>query len=75
MNGTIETRKAADAAVRRLRAHNSEVWVTGERLSADVPGALRRLAARCDVLLMAADVPQEISEVPTCIWVPVGLAG
>ncbi|NUT53574.1 MAG: dinucleotide-utilizing protein [Saccharothrix sp.] len=53
-------RPKVDAAVRRLRAHNSEVWVTGERLSVDGPGALRRLAAWCDVLLMAADVPQEI---------------
>lgn len=53
-------RPKVNAAVRRLRAHNGEVAVTGERLLVDGPGVLRRLSAECDVLLMAADTPGEI---------------
>ncbi|WP_308258571.1 ThiF family adenylyltransferase [Saccharothrix obliqua] len=53
-------RHKAVAAVRRLRAHNREVRVTGERTAVDGPDVLRRLAAKCDVLLMAADTPSQI---------------
>ena len=49
-----------DAAVRRLRQHNSGVSVTGEQLVITGPAMVRRLAMRCDVLLLAADRPVEI---------------
>ncbi|MGW4116928.1 ThiF family adenylyltransferase [Actinosynnema sp. NPDC004786] len=50
-------RSKVEAAVQRLRAHNRDVQVTGERLVVDGPTVLRRLAARFDVLLLAADKP------------------
>jgi len=53
-------RPKVDAAVDRLRAHNSDVDITGEQLTIDGPAALRALAVRFDVLLLAADRPQEI---------------
>ncbi|QQQ80158.1 ThiF family adenylyltransferase [Saccharothrix sp. 6-C] len=53
-------RPKIDAAIGRLRAHNREVTVTGEQLLVDGPGVLRRLSTGCDVLLLAADIPQEI---------------
>jgi molybdopterin/thiamine biosynthesis adenylyltransferase len=48
------------AAARRLRAHNSDVEITGEQLTIDGPTRLRRLADDCDILVMAADTPSEI---------------
>jgi hypothetical protein len=53
-------RPKVDAAVDRLRAHNSDVYVTGERLTVEGPDSLRALAAGFDVLLVTADEPQEI---------------
>ncbi|PSL53296.1 molybdopterin/thiamine biosynthesis adenylyltransferase [Saccharothrix carnea] len=50
-------RSKVEAAVQRLRAHNQDVQVTGEQLVVDGPTVLRRLAARFDVLLLAADKP------------------
>jgi molybdopterin/thiamine biosynthesis adenylyltransferase len=49
-----------EAAVARLRGHNSDVCVTGEHLSIDGPNPLRELATRSDVLLLTADQPAEI---------------
>ncbi|MEU4253504.1 PqqD family peptide modification chaperone [Amycolatopsis sp. NPDC026612] len=48
------------AAVQRLREHNSEVRVTGGFQRVDGTAMLRALATECDVLLMAADTPSEI---------------
>ncbi|MBB5959561.1 molybdopterin/thiamine biosynthesis adenylyltransferase [Saccharothrix tamanrassetensis] len=53
-------RPKVDAAVDRLRAHNSHVHVTGERRAIDSPDVLRRLVVGFDVLLLAADRPHEI---------------
>ncbi|RJQ82560.1 dinucleotide-utilizing protein [Pseudonocardiaceae bacterium YIM PH 21723] len=53
-------RAKADVAVRRLRSHNSDVVVTGERLTITGPDTLDRVIAGHDVLLMAADKPEEI---------------
>jgi molybdopterin/thiamine biosynthesis adenylyltransferase len=53
-------RPKVDAAVDRLRAHNSDVTVTGEQLAIGGPGMLQLLAAACDVLVLAADQPSEI---------------
>ncbi|MDH6114367.1 molybdopterin/thiamine biosynthesis adenylyltransferase [Kitasatospora sp. MAP12-15] len=49
-----------DAAVARLRALNSTISVTGEEAKVEGVADLRRLAARCDVLALCADQPQEI---------------
>ncbi|WP_206785539.1 ThiF family adenylyltransferase [Amycolatopsis sp. MtRt-6] len=53
-------RPKAEAAVERLQEHNSEVQVTGARLHVDDRVALRTLATGFDVVLLAADQPQEI---------------
>lgn len=53
-------RPKVEAAVDRLRAHNSEVVVTGARFPVDGPEVLRILATGFDVVLLAADEPQEI---------------
>ncbi|WP_410611571.1 HesA/MoeB/ThiF family protein [Amycolatopsis sp. lyj-109] len=53
-------RPKVTAAVERLRAHNSEVRVTGARLLVDGPAVLRTLAIGYDVVLLAADEPPEI---------------
>ncbi|MGK4584358.1 HesA/MoeB/ThiF family protein [Kitasatospora sp. HPMI-4] len=53
-------RSKVDAAVARLRAVNSTVSVTGEEAKVEGVADLRRLAARCDVLALCADQPQEI---------------
>ncbi len=53
-------RPKVDVAVERLRAHNSGIDVTGEELVIDGPGALKALAVRFDVLVLAADHPREI---------------
>jgi molybdopterin-synthase adenylyltransferase len=53
-------RPKVDVAIEALRRHNGEVEVTGEETTVDGVGMLRRLAAGCDVLLMAADTPHEI---------------
>jgi molybdopterin/thiamine biosynthesis adenylyltransferase len=53
-------RPKVEAAVDRLRAHNGEVRVTGERLHVDGPAVLQRLATGFDVLLLAADQPGDI---------------
>ncbi|RSM78106.1 dinucleotide-utilizing protein [Amycolatopsis sp. WAC 01375] len=49
-----------DAAVRELRARNSDVTITGEHLLITGPDPLRRLATCCDVLVLAADRPAAI---------------
>jgi len=53
-------RPKVDVAVERLRAHNSDVAITGQRTTVDSQAALRVLAERFDVLLLAADRPEEI---------------
>lgn len=53
-------RPKVQAAVRRLREHNSEVRVTGAHRRVDGPATMRRLATGCDVLLLAADAPTDI---------------
>lgn len=53
-------RLKVEAAVERLRAHNSDIVVTGEQRAIDGPGALRVLAAGVDVLVLTADQPLEI---------------
>lgn len=53
-------RPKVEAALDRLRAHNSDVEVTGDRRTIDGPPALRDLALRFDVLVLAADRPGEI---------------
>jgi molybdopterin-synthase adenylyltransferase len=52
--------RKVEAAVRRLRKHNSGVLVTGEHCDIDGPEVLIALAARFDVVLLAADQPAEI---------------
>ncbi|MFI9382091.1 ThiF family adenylyltransferase [Kutzneria sp. NPDC052558] len=49
-----------DVALRRLRAHNSDITVTGEALTITGPSALAALAAGCDVLVLTADSPAQI---------------
>ncbi|UOX92371.1 ThiF family adenylyltransferase [Amycolatopsis sp. FBCC-B4732] len=53
-------RPKVDVAVDRLREQNSEVRVTGTRLAVDGPAVLRTLATGFDVVLLAADQPEEI---------------
>ncbi|MFD2415937.1 HesA/MoeB/ThiF family protein [Amycolatopsis pigmentata] len=53
-------RRKVDAALDRLRAHNTAITVTGEELTIDGPAALHRLAADADVLVVTADRPAEI---------------
>jgi molybdopterin/thiamine biosynthesis adenylyltransferase len=53
-------RSKVDAAVARLRAVNSTVDVTGEEAKVESAADLARLAARCDVLALCADEPEEI---------------
>jgi molybdopterin/thiamine biosynthesis adenylyltransferase len=53
-------RAKVNVAVQYLRARNSEVEITGQRLTIDGPDTLRRLTTDCDVLLMAADTPRQI---------------
>jgi molybdopterin/thiamine biosynthesis adenylyltransferase len=53
-------RPKVSVAVARLRAHNSDIEVTGERLIIDGPAALEALAVGFDVVLLAADQPQQI---------------
>ncbi|MGW4828910.1 ThiF family adenylyltransferase [Amycolatopsis japonica] len=54
------SRPKVEAAVQRLREHNSEVRVTGAQERVDGTTAVRALAIECDVLLLAADTPSEI---------------
>ncbi|MEV7099520.1 ThiF family adenylyltransferase [Amycolatopsis sp. NPDC051045] len=75
-------RPKAEAAVGRLRAHNSEVRVTGARLLVDGPAVLRTLATGFDVVLLAADEPPEIRswanqacEATGTAWVHAGYHG
>lgn len=53
-------RPKVDVAVHRLGTHNSDVTVTGELLTITDPDSLRGMAAKFDVLLLAADQPGEI---------------
>lgn len=53
-------RPKVEAAVERLRQHNSDVRVTGATLTVTGPDDLRELAAGSDVLLLCADEPGEI---------------
>ncbi|OLF10216.1 dinucleotide-utilizing protein [Actinophytocola xinjiangensis] len=50
-------RPKVEAAVDRLRPHNSHVEVTGAREHIESLDQLRALALTCDVLLMSADQP------------------
>jgi molybdopterin/thiamine biosynthesis adenylyltransferase len=50
-------RPKVEAALERLRQHNSHVDLTGSREHIEGPDQLRALAIACDVLLMAADQP------------------
>jgi molybdopterin-synthase adenylyltransferase len=50
----------ADAAVARLRQLNSDVEITGRRLTAASTGDVLGLARDCDVLLLAADRPPDL---------------
>lgn len=72
----------ADVAVRRLRACNPAVDVTGECRYVDGPGFLRTLAERVDVVVLAADRPGAIRSWTNraCLgagtpWVHVGYHG
>lgn len=53
-------RPKVEVAVERLRSHNRHVLVTGEQVAVDGPVALRRLAERFHVVLLAADQPEQI---------------
>lgn len=53
-------RSKLDVALERLRAHNSDITVTGAALTVDGPATLARLAAECDLLVLTADQPREI---------------
>jgi len=53
-------RPKVDAAVQRLQAHNTDITITGEALTITGPDTLMRLAARFDVVVLAADQPREI---------------
>lgn len=53
-------RPKVQVAVERLRAHNTDIAVSGERLTVTGPDVLARLAGRCDVLVLAADRPASI---------------
>lgn len=53
-------RTKISVAVDRLRAHNSDVTITGEQLAIDGPNVLRKMAMQFDLLLLASDQPQEI---------------
>ncbi|MGW4059987.1 ThiF family adenylyltransferase [Amycolatopsis sp. NPDC004747] len=53
-------RPKVDAAVRELRARNSDVRITGEALTITGPAQLLALAARFDLVVLAADQPAEI---------------
>jgi molybdopterin/thiamine biosynthesis adenylyltransferase len=53
-------RPKVEVAVARLREHNSDVLVTGEALTITGPATLMSLAARFDVMVLAADRPVEI---------------
>ncbi|OLF04838.1 dinucleotide-utilizing protein [Actinophytocola xinjiangensis] len=52
--------RKVDVALHRLREHNSDVVVTGEAVTVRGPGDLATLAARFDVVVLAADQPPEI---------------
>jgi molybdopterin/thiamine biosynthesis adenylyltransferase len=53
-------RPKVEVAVERLRSHNSSIMVTGEALTITEPTALLALTAQFDVVVLAADKPQEI---------------
>jgi molybdopterin/thiamine biosynthesis adenylyltransferase len=55
-------RPKAEAAVARLRALNTDIKVSGERLLVESVTHVRRLAEDCDVLLLTADQPPEVRE-------------
>ncbi|GAA2846122.1 hypothetical protein GCM10010517_02770 [Streptosporangium fragile] len=48
----------ADVAVRRLKAVNSDITVTGDRRRIDIREAMASLLADCDVLALCADEPR-----------------
>jgi molybdopterin/thiamine biosynthesis adenylyltransferase len=53
-------RPKVDVAVERLRAHNSDITITGEALTITGPETLLGLAARFDAVVLAADRPSDI---------------
>ncbi|MEC3979888.1 ThiF family adenylyltransferase [Amycolatopsis sp. H20-H5] len=53
-------RPKVEAAVERLRYHNSDIAVTGAALTITGAAMLAALAARFDVLVLTADQPREI---------------
>lgn len=50
-----------EVALARLRAHNSDIAITGERTRITGPQALHDLAASADLLLLTAQAPAELS--------------
>jgi len=53
-------RPKVDVAVDRLRAHNSDIAVTGERTEVTGPDMMQHLVSGFDVLVLAADQPSQI---------------
>ncbi len=53
-------RPKVEAVVRELRARNSDIRITGEALTVTGPADLLTLAARFDVVVLAADKPAQI---------------
>ncbi|MFC0438046.1 ThiF family adenylyltransferase [Kutzneria buriramensis] len=54
-------RSKVAAALDRLRAHNSDITITGEHRAIDGPADVVTLAPGFDVVLLAADRPREIT--------------
>lgn len=53
-------RPKVEAGVTRLREHNSDVTITGEALTITGPEMIAQLAARFDIVALAADRPWQI---------------
>jgi molybdopterin/thiamine biosynthesis adenylyltransferase len=53
-------RPKVEVAVERLRNHNSDITITGQALTITEPASLVALAPQFDVVVLAADKPQEI---------------
>jgi bacteriocin biosynthesis cyclodehydratase domain-containing protein len=53
-------RPKIDIAVARLRAHNSDIVVTGERTEVTGPDTMRHMVSGFDVVVLTADQPSDI---------------